>query len=429
MPMNHRTLWIGNASAALALCLLAAGPPLLRAQNAVQRETELSPPAVKGAPLPIKPDKAPTQPATAELLARWGSELDHDEFLIREEATQNLARAGLPAVEVCRRVLERPTPESGSRAMHVLHQLALSNDLDLLDGARNALEEMTRRKDTPLKGRAEEVLTQLNSQRQAITLGELEGLGARIRRTQYVTGFAGEAEMVSSLEIGSDWRGTDDDFRRFKWLTDIRQVALVGDRATDAALKYVSSIKGLKSVQAYRANISDAGVKQLADCATLEDVGLYYIPVSDESLQALKDVKSLTAVRVYGTRATPAVAAELQAGLGAGKVDFRHGAFLGVGCITIDTNCAISRVNKDSPADRAGIQQEDIVLSFNGEIVPDFETLTTIISKLKAGDTAELVVQRVALDSNNQPVPRKLTIKVPLGEWPVEQFIYGATRE
>lgn len=375
----------------------------------------------------IAQDKAP--PPTAEQLTRWGRELDDDEFLVREEATQQLVRAGLPAVEVCRRVLQQATPESGSRAMHVLHQLALSNDLPLLDGARTALEEVTRGKSSPLKARAEEVLAQLNTQRQAITLAELEGLGARIRRTQFVAGFAAE-EIIQSLEIGADWRGNDDDFRRLKWLTDIRQIALVGDRATDGALKYVSAMKGLKSVQAYRANISDAAVKNLADCPQLEEVGLYYIPaITDDSLQALKAVKTLTAVRVYGTRATPEVAAELQAGLGAGKVDFRHGAFLGVGCITVDTSCTISRVNKDSPADRAGIQQEDVVLSFNGQAVPDFETLTAIISKLKAGDTAELVVQRIALDDNNQPVQRKVTIKVPLGEWPVEQFIIGANRE
>lgn len=419
MPMNHRPRWSGLGTNGLARCHMLAFVLLAGGISALCAQKPATLPAAKPA----------AAPATPEQLSRWASELDHDEFLVREEATQHLVRAGLPAVEACRRVLQQPTPESGSRAMHVLHQLALSNDLDLLDGARNALEEMTRAKNSPLKSRAEEVLTQLNSQRQAITLSELEGLGARIRRTQYVTGFAAEAEIVSSLEIGHDWRGTDEDFRRFKWLTDIRQVALVGDRATDAALKYVSSIKGLKSVQAYRANITDAGVKHLADCTQLEDVGLYYIPVSNDSLQALKAVKSLTAVRVYGTRATPDVAAELQAGLGAGKVDFRHGAFLGVGCITIDTSCAISRVNKDSPADRAGIQQEDVVLSFNGEVVPDFETLTTIISKLKANDTAELVVQRVALDNNNQPVQRKLTIKVPLGEWPVEQFIIGANRE
>ena len=320
---------------------------------------------------PVAEPKPAAPPATAQQLERWAKNLDHDEFLVREEATQNLVRAGLPAIEHCRKVLQQPTPEAGTRAMHVLHQLALSNDLELLDGARVALEEVTRGKSTPLRARAAEVLAQLNAQRQAITLSELEGLGARIRRAQYVTGFATE-EIVQSLEFGADWRGTDDDFRRLKWLTDIRQIALVGDRATDAALKHVSAMKGLKSVQAYRANITDAGVKNLADCQTLEEVGLYYIPLTNDSLTALKDVKSLTAVRVYGTRATPEVAAELQAGLGAGKVDFRHGAFLGVGCITIDTSCSISRVNKDSPADRAGVQQEDVVLSFNGEVVPDF---------------------------------------------------------
>ena len=238
-----------------------------------------------------------------------------------------------------------------------------------------------------------------------------------------MNGFALD-EVVQSLEIGHDWRGTDDELRRLKWLSDVRQIALVGDRATDAVLKNIPAMKGLRSVQAYRANITDEGVKSLAACPQLEDVGLYYIPVSNESLNVLKNVRTLTSVRVYGTRATPEVAAELQAGMGAGKVDFRHGASSASAASRL-IRTAISRVNKDSPADRAGILQEDIVLSFNDEAVPDFETLTTIISKLKAGDIAELQIQRVALDSNSQPVPRKVTIKVPLGEWPVEQFIFG----
>ncbi len=376
-----------------------------------------------------QPKPAATEaPATPEQLAQWAKELDHDVFLVREEATQQLVRGGLPAIEVCRRALQRPSAETGSRALHVLHQLALSNDIDVLDAARVALEEVTRGKTTPLKFRAEEVLAQLNAQRQAITLSELEALGAKIRRSQFSNGLVVE-EVVQSLEIGHDWRGTDNDFRRLKWLVDVRQVALVGDRATDVALTHIAAMKGLRSVQAYRANITDAGIKLLAGCPQLEDVGIYYIPVTNDALHALKDLKALTSVRVYGTRATSEVAAELQAGLGAGKVDFRHGAFLGVGCITVDTNCAISRVSTGSPAEKAGIRQDDLVLSFNSEVVPDFETLTAIISKLKAGDIAELTLQRLALDDNSRPIPRKLTVKVLLGEWPVEQFIIGANRE
>lgn len=367
-------------------------------------------------------------PPTPEQLAQWGKDLDHDAFVIREEATQRLAKAGLPAIEICRQVLKNPTAETGSRALHVLHQLALSDDIETLDAARTALDEVSRGKSVALRARADEILAQLNAQRQTITLRELEALGARVRRAQYSNGIVIE-EVIQSLEIGNEWRGTDSDFRRLKWLTDVRQVALVGDRATDAALSYIGSMKGLRSFQAYRANITDAGIKHLANCPVLEDVGIYYIPVTNESLAALKTVKALTNVRIYGTNATPEAAQDLQANMGAGKVDFRHGAFLGVGCITIEMNCAITRVSPGSPAEKAGIRAEDIVLNLNGQPVPDFETLTAIISKLKAGDTAELVVQRVGLDENNRPVPKRLNLKVVLGEWPVDQFIMGASRE
>lgn len=377
---------------------------------------------------PPAPQKSNEPAPPAEKLVGWGKDLDNDVFVVREEATQRLVKAGLPAIDVCRNVLKTPTAESGSRALHVLHQLALSNDVETLDAARTALDEVTRGKASPLKSRADEILGQLNAQRQAITLRELEALGARIRRTQYSNGIVVE-EVIQSLEIGNEWRGADADFRRLKWLVDVRQVALVGDQATDAALPHIAAMKGLRSVQAYRANITDAGIKHLANSPLLEDVGIFYIPVSNDALTALKDLKALTNVRIYGTRATPEAARDLQAGLGAGKVDFRHGAFLGVGCVTIEMNCAITRVSPGSPAEKAGIKSEDLVLSFNGEAVPDFETLTAIISKLKAGETAELVVQRATLDDDNRVTSKKLTIKIPLAEWPVDQFIMGATRE
>ncbi|QDU29924.1 hypothetical protein ETAA8_50410 [Anatilimnocola aggregata] len=377
---------------------------------------------------PLSPEPIAKQRATPENLAQWAKDLDHDSFVIREEATHQLIRAGKAAVDVCRKILKDPTPETGSRALHVLHQLALSNDLDVLETARNGLEEVSQGKTTPLKARADEVLTLLNSQKQAITLAELEQLGARIRRTQIFNGIAVD-EVISSLEIGSEWRGTENDFRRLRWLSDVRQVALVGDRVTDAALPHVAAMKGLRSLQAYRANITDEGIKALVNCAQLEDVGLYYIPLTNASLHTLKELKALTSVRVYGTRSTPEVATELQANLGAGKVDFRHGAFLGVGCVTIDTNCAISRVHTGSPADKAGVRQDDMVLAFNGEVVPDFETLTAIISKLRAGDVAELSLRRVGLADDGRPEHKNLKIKVTLGEWDVNQFITGAARE
>jgi hypothetical protein len=375
-----------------------------------------------------EPAKSVQTPATAEQLAQWAKDLDHDSFVMREDATQFLIRAGAPAIEHCRGVLQQPNPETGSRALYILHQLALSNDLEVLEQARLALEEVARGKTSPLRTRAAEMLAQLNAQKQAITLSELEALGAKVRRTQIFNG-VGIDEVIASLEIGNEWQGTEADFRRLRWLADVRQVAIVGSRVTDAVLPHIATMKGLKSFQAYRAAITDEGMKQLAACEQLEDVGLYYIPLTDASLTVLKDVKALTNMRVYGTQATAKVATELQQNLGAGKVDFRDGAFLGVGCITVDTNCAISRVHAGSPADKAGIRQDDIVLTINGEAVPDFETLTGLIGKREAGDIAEIVVRRVFLDSDGRPAHKHVTIKVKLGEWPVSQFISGAADE
>ena len=125
-------------------------------------------------PDPAKP------PPTPEQLAQWAKDLDHDAFLVREEATLQLVRAGLPAVETCRQVLQKPSAEAGSRALHVLHQLALSNNVDLLDAARSALEDVTRGKTSPLKFRAEEVLAQLVLELDAALLEEGAEIGERL---------------------------------------------------------------------------------------------------------------------------------------------------------------------------------------------------------------------------------------------------------
>ena len=55
-------------------------------------------------------------------------------------------------------------------------------------------------------------------------------------------------------------------------------------------------------------------------------------------------------------------------------------------------------------------------------------SLLTLAGPLYA-QAAEHTVNMVDDEMTNAFEPRKLTIKVPLGEWPVEQFIIGATRE
>lgn len=54
----------------------------------------------------------------------------------------------------------------------------------------------------------------------------------------------------------------------------------------------------------------------------------------------------------------------------------------------------VQRVISDSPADKAGIQKGDIIISIDGQRINDKNQLSSIISKKKVGDTVKLSVYR-----------------------------------
>ena len=51
-------------------------------------------------------------------------------------------------------------------------------------------------------------------------------------------------------------------------------------------------------------------------------------------------------------------------------------------------------VQKDSPADRAGIKVGDVITSFDGTPIPDKETLSRLMSAKRWGDSASVGVRR-----------------------------------
>src|SRR5262245_5109065 len=118
----------------------------------------------------------PRNPPSAEAIARWISELDSDVFDSRENATVKLVEAGLPAIGPVKKVLaDSGSLEVTTRALHVLRELGLANDLDTQDAARSALEELAR-DPTSVGRRAATAIIWLNEQRSAQTIVALEKL-------------------------------------------------------------------------------------------------------------------------------------------------------------------------------------------------------------------------------------------------------------
>ncbi len=75
----------------------------------------------------------------------------------------------------------------------------------------------------------------------------------------------------------------------------------------------------------------------------------------------------------------------------------------------------IREVDKDSPADEAGMKQEDVVIEFEGKKVGDSSNLTRLIQSSSPGEEVELKILRDG---------KEKTITVTLGKRPKSAFFY-----
>jgi hypothetical protein len=371
--------------------------------------------------------QAGSAPST-EQLARWIGDLSADEFLARDTAMLSLIDAGQPAIAAIRSQIAGRSLEATSRAMHVLEQLGLSPDVDTQEEARTALAELAEQKEVPqLARRAAGALALLTERRSAQALAELQMLGAIVNSVHGFNGFFNE-EYIASVEINGDFRGTEQDLRRLKWLPDVRGLILSGEKVNDAWLKHAAQMSGLSELHLYKTSVTNEGLAPFADYNSLTELGVYYSPLGDEALDHLQKLPALNFIKLYGTAVTRPAIERFQATTGLTKVDHRKGAFLGVGCENIDGVCLIATVHANSPAQQAGLLPEDQVVRFGQAKVADFESLTAEISTLGVDDEIEVEVKRIALDDDGNTALRSVVLKVKLGPWEQELAIRNGMR-
>jgi hypothetical protein len=367
------------------------------------------------------------KPPTAEQLQAWVAELDGQEFLARETAMLQLIAAGQSAVPAVSEVFRGDSLEATSRALHVLQQIGLSPDLATQEAARAALVAAAASKENVVTARrATAALDKLIELRSAQALTELESLGAIVVRAQSFDGLVVE-NLVESVQLGPDFRGSDDDLRRLAWLS-VGRIILVGDKVTDTWLKHAATINGLEELHLHSVAVTDEGLAAIASHPGLRQVGIYYTPLADPALAHFEALPVLSFVKLYGTKVSTEAVEKFQMTAGIPKVDIRKGAFLGVGCMSIDNECVLSTVHENSPAAKAGLAHDDVLVRFGQVKVTDFESLTAQIAKLDSGDEVEVEVRRDVEDEQGNFRTKNLVMKVKLGPWPVAAAVQNGWR-
>jgi len=89
-------------------------------------------------------------------------------------------------------------------------------------------------------------------------------------------------------------------------------------------------------------------------------------------------------------------------------VDRRDGAFLGISVSFVGRDWVIRSVTAGSAAENAEIRPGDVIVSYDGQEVADFNQLTALISKHSPGSIVPISIRRRSLI-----IEKRIT----LGEW------------
>ncbi len=308
----------------------------------------------------ILPAAVAEGPLSKQEVENFLQDLDHDQFVIRENASRKLLLAGPEVFDLLAATADDVKPEAASRALQVL--LAKSRSENHAEAVA-ALQRVAELQNWPAHRRAAE--QRMDSMAEQIAVAEVQRLGGLARELR--KNVHGDS-VIARLHIGEDWQGGNE------------------------------------------------GFKQIGRLKSLEFLTVYYADISDEAIATLAELPRLQQVQLYGTDATLEGVAKLRAKLPQTDIQLRKGALLGVrGSIAggIHGGALVDEVQPNTAAQRAGLQNGDLIIKFNGNPIADFNGLTDHISRFKPSEKAKLTVRRGG---------EEFETEVEFGRWRVDQF-------
>ncbi|MBI85955.1 MAG: hypothetical protein CMJ81_22385 [Planctomycetaceae bacterium] len=359
---------------------------------------------------PAESTATENEQASAELeekLRRWIRQLDADRFADRELATNHLVTAGLPAIRLTKEAADGSSLEVTTRAVYILQRLALDENSHVQEAARQALIQLATGEDSAAQRGAAKSLARLTSVWQEAALNELELLGAELHKSSEHQGF-NVVDVVDSIRIGPQWRGELEGLKHLVWLEHLDRLTVSHPEANDQWLTSVLALKNLKYLHLNRTKVTDQGIAQLRALDHLHILKIWFTPVSDNCLDDLAAQQQLEKLELYGTAVSLEAVQDLITALAEDVVDYKRGGLLGVGCARPPNRCLVQHVEQGTAAAEAGLRVNDIILSYDGQKVTDFNGLRQLISTHLPGRQVQVVVQRGE---------KKLTKQVTLGAW------------
>lgn len=322
-------------------------------------------------------------------------DLSARKFIQRETATLELIDRGISVIPLLQQNIPKQNYEGLTRSIHVLVQLSLqvkTARFGSSNGAKQTLDLLAQSTDNRIARRASTALTQINKIREEEALAEFRKLGGWIERVY--TRIGPDSKYVIRMYLNTSWRGTDEDLYLLTWITTAQELLIEGMDLSGNWMPIIGKMRNLESLVFKRCKLQDQLFSEVRHLKQLANLDLRYCPITDTGLQHLTSMTQLQYVKLYGTLGTKDAAESIRQGAQA-DVDYRQGAFLGVGCRQPPGPCYIESVQDGTAADKGGLLVGDIVTGFDDRKVGSFLDLRKIISDYAAGDKSVVHILRL----------------------------------
>lgn len=254
--------------------------------------------------------------SSEESLQQWVTDLNNDDFSIRQKATYELVQAGSVAVPWVRKATKSPSLEVIVRSIEILSRISLQGDVAARRLAHDALAELAAASDR----RVARLARQEINRQQLRWIAQLKWLGATVSE--------GPGPVTSISFSGSSVK--DEELSILRHFPELVSLSLSGTKIGDAGMKHLKTLSKLVRLDLYRSQVgneglmqiknlqnlswlpmgetkvTDAGLVHLRGMTQLEYLGLRGDDITDEGLVHLKGLKNLTGLYLGETKVTDA---------------------------------------------------------------------------------------------------------------------------
>ena len=294
----------------------------------------------------------------------WIKQLSDNDYAVREAASAKLMECGPSVLDALVSVASHKDAEPLWRAVHIVQQIAISGDIDLVERSMEVLEKMRKAASEthgPVLGAS---ATELREKFRQHAYQQIVQKGGVISPSHLGTGLG--------IELGAAFKGDDKILRYFKVLGPVTFIRLTGPKFSDSSLKQLEQLDSLQLLHLTETKATSAGQKAIE--------------------------KSIDGVKVL--RFGPAV--------------------IGVAGVTHSGRCLIQSVQPNTGAATGGLQPGDMITKIDDTEIKSFEELVEVVAEKKVGQEVKVAVMRSGAPSNHTVT---LTRRPPAGQQSIPQVI------